>query len=32
MASRLHWDPGPLNERLARHQAHTPWYGNLLIL
>lgn len=32
MASRLHWDPGPLNERLARYQAHTPWYGNLLIL
>lgn len=32
MASRLHWDLGPLNERLARYQAHQPWYGNLLIL
>ena len=29
-ASALHWDPAPLDERLARYQAQQPWYGNLL--
>jgi hypothetical protein len=28
-AKGLHWDVGPLEERLARYRANQPWSGNL---
>ena len=29
MGSRLNWDLGPLNERLARYESRQAWYGDL---
>lgn len=30
MARSLSWDLAPLEQRLARYQSHSPWYGSLL--
>jgi hypothetical protein len=30
LATRLHWDLSPLNERLASYETRQPWFGNLL--
>ncbi len=30
MATKLKWDPAPLDERLRRYESRQPWYGDLL--